>query len=77
MDWCFQEFYIPSFIFELLSPDYDPGLGQGKHDHLVHWMKTALPIYMYLLVNIENLHDWKTPDIKPHLPEGVPPPSLH
>jgi len=76
MDWCFQEFHILSFIFELLSPDYDPGLGQGKHDHLVHWMKTALPIYMYLLVNIENLHDWTNPDVQPSLPEGIPPSPL-
>ena len=74
--WSFKEFRIPSFCFEMLSPDYDPMYGHGKHDSLVHWMKTTLPVFMYLLVNIENLHDWKTPDIQPSLPEGVPPPPL-
>ncbi|MHA2431368.1 MAG: M14 family metallopeptidase, partial [Promethearchaeota archaeon] len=76
MDWCFKEFRIPSFAFEILSTDYDPWLGKGKHDNLVHWMKTTLPVFMYLLVNIENIHDWETPDIQPFLPEGVPPPPL-
>lgn len=74
--WIFKEFRIPSFCFELLSLDYEPWFEGGKHDHLVHWMKTALPVFMYLLVNIENLHDWKTPDIQPPLPEGVPPSPL-
>ena len=50
--------------------------GGGKHDHLVHWMKTTLPVFMYLLVNIDNLREWKTPDIQPSLPEGVPPQPL-
>lgn len=76
MDWCFKEFRIPSFVFEILSLDYDAWLGENKHDHLVHWMKTTLPFFMYLLVNIENLYDWGTPDIQPPLPEGVPPPPL-
>lgn len=77
-DWCFKEFHIPSFIFEILSLEYEPGYGKskGKHDHLVHWMKTTLPVFMYLLVNIENLHQWRTPDIQPSLPEGIPPPPL-
>jgi len=75
-DWCFKEFRIASFGFELLSVDYDPGAGKGKHDHLVHWMKTTLPVFMYLLVNIDNLREWKTPDIQPPLPEGVPPEPL-
>jgi len=75
-DWCFKEFRVPSFTFEILSKDYEPGAGGGKHDHLVHWMKTTLPVFMYLLVNTENLHDWKTPDIQPPLPEGVPPEQL-
>jgi len=39
-------------------------------------MKTTLPVFMYLLVNIEHLHDWEIPDIQPSLPEGVPPPPL-
>ena len=51
-------------------------MGQAKHDSLVHWMKTTLPVFMYLLVNIDNLHNWKTPDMQPPLPEGVPPPPL-
>jgi hypothetical protein len=37
-------------------------------------MKTTLPVFMYLLVNIDNLHQWRTPDIQPSLPESVPPP---
>ena len=76
MDWCFKEFRIPSFTFELLSTDYEPYFGKGRHDHLVHWMKTGLPVFLYLLVNIENLQQWNTPDVNPPLPEGVPPPPL-
>jgi len=75
-DWCFKEFHIPSFTFEILSFDYEPGAGGGKHDNLVHWMKTTLPVFMYLLVNAENLYSWKIPDIEPSLPEGVPPDPL-
>ena len=76
MDWCFKEFHIPTFIFEILSLDYDPWYGEQKHDHLAHWMKTTIPVFMYLLVNIENLYNWETPDIQPSLPEGVPPEPL-
>lgn len=76
MDWCFKEFHIPSFTFEILSQDYEPGAGGGKHDNLVHWMKSTLPIFMYLLVNTDNLREWRTPDIQPSLPEGVPPEPL-
>lgn len=75
-DWVYSEFGIASFCFEMLSQDYEPWYGHGRHDSLVHWMKTTLPVFMYLLVNIENLHDWKTPDIQPSLPAGVPPPPL-
>jgi hypothetical protein len=75
-DWCFKEFRIPSFEFEILSVDYDTFEGGGKHDHLVHWMETTLPVFMYLLVNIDNLREWKTTDIQPQLPEGVPPEPL-
>jgi len=75
-DWVYKEFRIPSFGFEILSIDYDSSLGEKKHDHLVHWMETTLPVFMYLLVNIDNLREWKTPDIQPPLPEGVPPPPL-
>ena len=75
-DWCFKEFRIPSFGFEILSQDYEPFIGKGKHDNLVHWMKTTLPFFMYVLVNIDNLRQWKTPDIQPSLPEGVPPEPL-
>lgn len=74
--WCFKEFCIPAFTFEILSIDYDAWYGEKKHDNLVHWMKTTLPVFLYLLLNIENLHDWKIPDIQPPLPEGVPPPPL-
>jgi hypothetical protein len=76
MDWCFKEFRIPSFVFEILSLDYDSFYGEIKHDHLVHWMKTTIPVFMYLLVNIDNFHNWETPDIQPPLPEGVPPQPL-
>lgn len=75
-DWCFKEFRIPSFTFEILSTDYEPGAGGGKHDNLVHWMETTLPVFVYLLVNIENLYNWKIPDIQPQLPDGVPPDPL-
>lgn len=75
-DWCFKEFCIPSFTFEILSADYEPFEGGGKHDNLVHWMQTTLPVFMYLLVNIDNLRLWRTPDIQPLLPEGVPPEPL-
>ena len=81
MDWCFKEYRIPSFTYEILSPEYhsknyDPLNPRSKHDHLVHWMKTSLPFYMYLLVNIEKLNNWQKPDIQPLLPEGVPPVPL-
>jgi hypothetical protein len=76
-DWCFKEFRIPIFEFEILSEDYEPFQGEGKHDHLVHWMETTLPVFMYLLVNIDNLREWRTPDIEPSLPNGVPPPPLN
>ena len=75
-DWCFKEFHIPSFAIDFLPLDYDPYIGEKKHDNLVHWMKTTLPVFMYLLVNIDNLREWKTPDIQPSLPEGVPPEPL-
>jgi hypothetical protein len=75
-DWCFKEFRIPTFGFEILSQVYEPYLGEGIHDHLVHWMNTTLPFFMYLLVNIDNLREWRTPDIQPSLPEGVPPEPL-
>jgi hypothetical protein len=77
MDWFFKEFRVPSYTFEILSKKYEPGFfGGGPHDRLVHWMKTTLPVFLYLLVNIENLHNWDIPDIEPFLPEGVPPPPL-
>ena len=76
MDWCFKEFCVPSFMFELLSQDYEPWLRAGKHDQLVHWMKASLPVILYLLENIENLRHWRTPDVQPILPYGIPPPPL-
>jgi hypothetical protein len=76
IDWWFKEFRIPTFVFEILSPDYEPYMGVGIHDHLVHWMNTTLPFFMYLLVNIDNLREWRTPDIQPSLPDGVPPEPL-
>ena len=72
-DWCFKEYRIPSFCFEILSKDYEPFMGTGKHDNLVHWMKTTLPFFMFLLVNINYLRQWKIPQNQPILPEGVPP----
>ena len=76
MEWCFNEFRIPSFTYEILSIDYDAWSGEQKHDHLVHWMKTTLPVFMYLLVNTENLRNWRIPNNEPLLPEGVPPSPL-
>ncbi|HEC81018.1 MAG TPA: DUF2817 domain-containing protein [Thermoplasmatales archaeon] len=76
IDWCFKKHRVPSFTFEILSRDYEPGSGGGKHDHLVHWMKTTLPFFLYLLVNVDNLHDWEIPGRQPSLPEGIPPPPL-
>jgi len=75
-DWVFKEYRIPSFNFEILSEDYESFMGKGKHDNLVHWMKTTLPVFMYLLMNRDNLRLWITPDIQPSLPEGIPPPPL-
>jgi hypothetical protein len=72
-DWFYKEYRIPSFVFEILSEDYEMIMGKGKHDNLVYWMKTTLPFFMYLLVNIDNLRQWRTPHIQPSLPEGVPP----
>lgn len=75
-DWCFKEFHIPSFALEILTPDYGRYTGEDKHDNLVHWMKSALPFFMYLIVNIENLNSWQIPDIQPPLPDGIPPDPL-
>jgi hypothetical protein len=74
--WVFKELRIPSFTFEILSLDYDAWKGEKKHDHLVHWMKTTLPFFMYLLINIENLRRWETPNVEPPLPKGIPPNPL-
>jgi hypothetical protein len=76
MDWIFKEFRIPSFTFEILSNDYEPAISGGRHDNLVHWMKTTIPVFLYFLVNINNLRQWRNPDIQPPLPEGVPPEPL-
>lgn len=35
-----------------------------------------LLFFMFLLVNIDNLRQWKTPDIQPSLSKGVPPEPL-
>jgi len=75
-DWVYFKFGITAFCFELLNTDYEPWVGHGKHDNLVHWMKTALPVFMYLFVNIEQLYNWDSPDNQPSLPEGVPPDPL-
>jgi len=72
-DWCFKEYHIPSFCFEILAKDYEPFMGDGKHDNLVHWMKTTLPFFMFLIVNMDNLSQWKIPQNQPILPEDVPP----
>ena len=77
MDWCFKEFRIPSFTYELLTMDYYNFKGKWKHDQLVHWMKSSLPFFMYLLVNIENLNNWESLDIQPCLPAGIPPESIN
>jgi len=76
MNWVFKEFQIPSFTLELLSRDYEPMYGHGRHNQLVHWMEITLPITVFLIVNIENLYQWQEPTIQPPLPEGVPSPPL-
>ena len=72
-DWFYKKYRVPSFTFEILSEEYEMWMEEGRHDNLVHWMKTTLPFFMYLIVNIDNLRHWKTPDIQPLLPEDVPP----
>lgn len=69
--WCFKKFHIPSFCFELLSFDYDPMFGHGVHEDLSYWMKTTLPVFLYLLVNIEDLNQWQMPSKYPLLPEEL------
>jgi hypothetical protein len=77
MDWRSKEFWISSFEFEILSKNYKLYIFGGvKHDHLVHWMKTTLPFFIYLLVNIDNLRQWKITDIQRPLPKDVPPPPF-
>jgi len=49
MDWCFKEFRVPSFTFEILLPEYhsqnyDPFNPRSKHDNLVHWKGYKSPI---------------------------------
>ena len=74
--WVFKKFHVPSFCFEILSRDYEPYMDTGKHDHLVHWMKTTLPVFMFLLVNIQDLYHWNLPSNYPRLPDGIPPKPL-
>ncbi len=74
--WVFKRYYVPSFCFEILSRDYEPSTGHGKHDRLVPWMKTTLPFFLYLLVNIELLAQWQKPDHQPFLPELLSPSYL-
>jgi len=73
IEWVYSQYNISTFVLEILSKDYEPYISGGKHDNLTHWMKTSLSVYLYLLVNIENLYNWNIPDIEPLLPEGVPP----
>ncbi|MFO8077680.1 MAG: M14 family metallopeptidase [Thermoplasmatota archaeon] len=71
--WVFKAYRIPSFCFEILSREYEPGMDQGKHDQLNHWMKTTIPFFLFLFENIEPLYNWKNPTYNPFLPEGIPP----
>ena len=74
--WAFKEFRVPAFCFEMLNTDYEPMFEHGKHDNLVHWMKTTIPVFMFLLINIKQLNGWQEPSIRPSLPEGIPPEPL-
>ncbi len=65
LNWCFKTYHIPSFAFELLSKDYEPLFGHGRHDQLVHWMGTALPTLLFFVVNAENFHTWSPPTLSP------------
>jgi len=72
--WVFKEFDVFSLVYELLSQDYEPGYRDGgPHSSLVFWMKASLPVLLFCLENIENLHDWMVPDVCPVFPDGVPP----
>jgi hypothetical protein len=75
-DWFYSTYHIPAFTYEILSEDYEMWMGTGKHDNLVHWMQTTLPVFMYFLVNIESLNNWQIPETEPPLPSGVPPSPL-
>ncbi len=75
-DWVYKECRVPSFSFEILSEDYEMYMGQGTHDNLVHWMQTTLPVFMYMLLNMDYLRQWKPPAIQPSLPAGIPPDPL-
>jgi hypothetical protein len=66
--WVFKHYQIPSFLFELLSQDYEPGFkGGGPHGELVYWMEESIPVLLYLLFNIEALNQWEKPDREPNL----------
>jgi len=61
--WVFKQYRIPSFLFELLSQDFEPGFrGGGPHDDLVYWMKESLPVLLYLLYNIQYFNKWEEPE---------------
>ena len=68
--WVFKEFHVPSYFFELLSEKYEPGyVGGGFHDDLVYWMEENLPVLLFLLANIKQLHRWDFPENEPVLPK--------
>jgi len=77
MDWCYKEFRIPSFIFEILWRSNNYRGVKFEHAHLVHWMKSALPVFLFLLFNTENLCNWKIPTLEPKLPENIPPKQIY
>jgi len=53
MDWCYKEFRIPSFTFEILSQDYEPAAGGGKHDNLFQFSCIYL---LTLIIYVNGKH---------------------
>jgi hypothetical protein len=72
--WVFKEYHVPSFLFEMYSQEFEPGIsGGGIHEDLVYWMKESLPVTLFLLTNNEQLKNWDLPIYDPFLPENIPP----
>jgi hypothetical protein len=73
MDWCFKEFKIPSFTFEIYEMKYFKYYGKIikkfkiEHKDLLYWMNASLPVFLFFVVNIKNFNNWEKPDVTPSL----------